>query len=357
MATKSDLSSLIGTADITAYMNKYAVAPKSDDKFFKTLNQKGSFWSTVTINGSSNTAAGIITGEATTPVFSRPEVKSVIGQMLTIGGGYNMSEKDIQEFYELKMKFDSSKNAGDAQALLDFYGNDIQKCRSLIQNEKNYLNWSLLSNACNITNTLANSSYSTSMAVTSYPVEGWQKDESGTDWSNTASLIVTDILAVVEAGRAKQKRYTKMFVNSKTFGYIRKNLEVQNNCASRISVVLASTGMPSEATINQMLNELCGIQIVVISDLVDRESAAGIITTSEVFANDVAVFAESDMIGHWSYNDLVLGNLEVREGYYKIGNILKADPNYSKTYAKAEGFSVIDSYASNFYFKTNAVAW
>ena len=360
MAVKTNLSSLLTSADLSAYFLKYAAEIKSDDKYFRTVEHKGDNWGTIGLQGAqTNLAAGLISSNASAPVLSRPSVQSVIGSFLEFGGAFDMSSDDIQQFFDLKQAFASSGNQGDAVALLDFYGGDVARCRSIIQNEKMFLNWNLLSNACNIDITLANSTYGKSMTSTSYPLESWNKDVVATTWSNIASLIVDDIVEAVELGKTKQKKYTRMFVNPTTFNYIRKNTQVQNLCASRISVVLSSVGMPSLDTINMMFNELCGITIVVISDYIDRESVAGIVTTGYAFNDNVVVFSESDALGHFGYKSIAIidPSVEARQGYFIIGNSLETNPSKSTTYSKCKGFSVIDSYASNLYLKIDANAW
>jgi len=324
------------------------------------MKHKTKLWSTMVLkNVNYNLAAGVINNGASAPVLSRPQVETVMGEMLSIGGSFVKSEEDLQEYAELKSAYASSGSNGDMTALINYYGEDLSKCRSIIQNEKAYLNWSLLSSACSIDITLANSGYAKSMSTSKYPLEAWNKDNNATDWSNIASLIIDDIVSAVEVGKSKQKVFKNMFVNPVTFGYIRKNTQVQNYCASRISQLTNSVAMPSADTINQLLNELCGIKIVVISDQIDRESVYGVISTAYAFASDVAVFTESDSVGHWAYTDIYINNpsLEVREGYFIVGNILEVNPSVATTYSKAMGFPVIDSYNSNFYLKTDANAW
>lgn len=361
MATKPiELGNLVGTKDISVFYKNFLVTPKSDDKYFGLIDHKSSFWSNITLQGaSSNQAAGVISADSSVPVMSRPSVKTVSGQMLEFGAGMEKSASDIKEFMELKAAFAASNSAGDGQALIQAYGDDLLKVRSFIQNEKCYLNWSLISNACNIDITLANSTYAKSMSTSGYPVSAWQKDEVATAWSNTASLILDDILGIVEAGKAKQKKYSFMFVNPTTYSYIRKNKQIQDNCASRISVVLGTTSMPSQETINLMLKEVAGVSLIVIEDQIDRANAYGIYTTAYAFNDNVAVFTESEQLGHFGYNKLPIidTNLEVAEGWFTVGSVMRVDPNVAKTYSRAEGFSVIDSYASNFYLKTDAVAW
>ena len=361
MATKPiEISNLVGTKDISAYFKQFLATPKSDDKYFGLIDHKSSFWSTVALQGAtSNQTAGVISTGSKVPVMSRSQITSVMGGMLEFGGAMEKTAKDIKEYMDLKAAFASSGSAGDAEALLKAYGDDLMKVRSFVQNEKAYLNWSLISNACNIDITLANSGYAKSMSTSGYPIEAWQKNETGTDWSNTASLILDDILAVVEAGKAKQKKYAYMFVNPTTYSYIRKNVQIQNSCASRISVVLGTTSMPSMDTINLMLKEVAGITLIVIEDQVDRESVYGIYTTSYAFNDNVCVFTESQQLGHFGYRklDIIDPTKEVAEGWFTVGSVIEVNPSKATTYSKAEGFSVIDSYASNYFLKTNAVAW
>lgn len=359
MAIKQ-INSLISTADISAYFKQFTPSAKSDDRFFRSVNTKSKQWSTATLSNSyANLAGGLISNNSTAPIFSRPTVDTVLGSMVVFGGGFEMTADEIDQFNDLKYAFEKSGNAGDAQALIAFYGNDLNRINGLMKNEKAALNWGLLSNACSITATLANTSFAASMAAMAYPVSAWQKQAVGTTWSNVASTIVTDVQNAVDAGMAQGKTYTRMFVNKKTFGYIRKNTEVQNACASRVSVLLSATAMPNLEQINMMFEQVCGVQVIVVEDLISRESVLNVTTTTSAFADDVAVFAESDELGRFEYNliPIIDGTRETYVDFYQVGNMLEINPSKSTIYGKARGFSVIDSYADNYYLKTNAVAW
>jgi len=118
---------------------------------------------------------------------------------------------------------------------------------------------------------------------------------------------------------------------------------------------------PTMEMVNNMLSQYfdTDIMFVVVNEKVSRESLQGVKTTANPFADGVAVFSQTMQLGHFEWNGIPIidATKETFEDFFIVGNTLKVDPSYSKTYVKGRGFPVVDTYADNIYLKVDAVAW
>lgn len=356
------LGSLITVQDIMGWYLDNPIKPTKALQSFPLVQSDEKTWKTLSNNGLlQNEAADPISLNSKVPVAGREGYKDVLGEMASFGKGREMTADDIEKFEELKRKFATLKNPAVAQQLIDFYGNDLQFIRQAMLAELSYLCWALISNACNIGFVQSNSPYMQGITAMDYGVEAWQKDAVATSWANPAALILDDIESAIELGDDYNKNYLVLNINKKWFQYIRQNTQVQNYCATLVQTITSTQAPPTLEQINAMFDQYFDVpvRLNVIDEKVTRSSRNDVKTTTNPFADGVAVFSQSTVLGHTEWNAIptVDPTRETYESFFLVGNYKEIDPSYSKIYAKGRAFPVVDTYADNFYLKINAVAW
>jgi len=357
------IGSVLSIEDITAWYNDNPILPtKAEVSFPIVQNMKSTTWKTISNPTTAlNEAADHMSLNSVIPVSGRPGYQSVIGEMTTFGKGYEWTADEIEKYNELKINFQQLQNASAAQALLDFYGDDLKKIRLSMVAQMAYIGWSLLSSACKYSFISANSIYMQGITAMEYPVAAWQKDDVGTSWANPAALILDDIQGILDVGEAHSKMYTVIKINQTWFNYVRKNTQIKNQTITLIGSLVGADNSPNLAQINEMLVSYFDTNVIfeVINEKVTREDLEGAKTTANPFQDGVAVFAQSTEVGHFEWNKIPIidPTREVYESFFLTGNYTQIDPSYAKIYGKARAFSVVDTYADNFYLKINAVPW
>ena len=261
----------------------------------------------------------------------------------------------------MKKRFEELKNPASAQALIDFYGNDLRFVRQSMVAEMSYLSWALISNACNLGFVAANSPYMAGLANMDYAVDAWQKDAVATSWADSAAEILDDIQGVIDEGETYGKEYLTLTVNKTWFTHIRNNEQVQKYAATMVQNLFSTQAPPTLEAINAMFDSYFNmpVRLEVVDEKVTRASLTDVKTTANPFQDGVAVFSLSNVLGHFEWNGIPIINptSETRESFFTVGSVTTVNPNLSEIYAKGRGFPVIDTYADNFYLKINAVAW
>jgi hypothetical protein len=365
MATKEQPiqpAGMLTVQDITAWYQDNPWPLGNVDAYFPLEMSDEDTWKTISPTSYlMNEAADPLSQSSSIPVAGREGFKTVMGGMAEFGKGREMTNKQIQQFEKLKKLVMETKNPAIAQQLVNYYGADLQFVRTAMMSERTYLSYALLSSACNIGFTAANSPYMQSLVNQDYPVEAWQKDDVSTSWSNAAAEILTDIQNVIDTAEARGKYLKKIKINRKWFGYVRMNTQVQKYCATMVQNLYSTQAPPTLLAINTMLQGYFDSDIAfeVIDDKITRANADGTKTTAEAFADGVAVFTMDTQVGRFVWNPIYIDSptQEIAESFFIVGNYKKVDPNWNKIYAKSKGFPVIDTYADNFYLKVNAVAW
>jgi hypothetical protein len=357
-----NLGSMLTVQDITAWYEDNPLNPTKAIESFPLVESDQKSWKTMSNNSLlQNEAADPISLNSKVPVAGRPGYKDIMGEMAPFGKAREMTADEIDKFESLKRKFEETENAADAQALIDYYGNDLKFVRTAMVSEMAYLCWSLLSSACSIGFVAANSPYMQGITAMDYAVEAWQKDAVATSWADPAALILDDIESALELGDDYGKSYVVITVNKKWFTYIRKNTQVQSFSATLVQSLTNTQAPPTEAQINEMFEAYfqVPVRLNVIDEKVTRADRNDDKTTSNPFADGVAVFSQTTVLGHFEWNAIptVDSSRETFESFFLVGNYKEIDPSYSKIYAKGRGFPVIDTYADNFYLKIDAVAW
>jgi len=356
------LDSLISVQDIMGWYQDNPLKPTKADASFPLVQSDQKTWKTISNNALlQNEAADPISLNSSVPVSGRAGFKDVMGEMASFGKGREMTADDIEKFEKLKRDFATLKNPQIAQQLIDFYGNDLAFVRTAMQAERNYLSWALVSNACNIGFVAAHSPYMQGITAMDYGVEAWQKNAVSTSWANSAALILDDIEAAIELGETYGKNYYTITLNKKEFKYVRNNVQIQKYCATLVQNLYSTQAPPTLEAINAMLDSYFNVMVKfnVIDEVITRATLNDVKTTVNPFADGVAVFSATPILGHFEWNGIPIidPTRETYQDFYLVGNLKDIDPSYSKIYAKGRGFPVVDTYADNFYLRINATPW
>lgn len=359
---KPVLDTILTTADISAWFEDNQLPPSVAEASFPLTYNKTKTWKTRSNSVLMlNEAADPISLNSKVPVSGRNGFKDIMGDMATFGKGREWDADEIEEFERLKMEFATMKNPAIATRLLDYYGKDLDFIRNAMRAEQSYLCWALVSNACNIQFLAAHSPYMQGLTAMDYGVATWQKDNVATSWSAPAALILDDIESILNVGETYSKNFTTIKVNKKWFNYIRKNTQIQKYCATLVSNLFNTQAPPTLEAVNGMLAGYFSNQIVrieVVDEKITRALRNDSKTTLNPFADGVAIFSQTPVLGRFEWNDIpIIDGRETPESFFIVGNYRNIDPNYSKIYAKGRAFPVVDTYADNFYLKIDAVAW
>ncbi len=363
MSNPVTVGSMITVQDIQAW---YAANPLPDSKAeaaFPLVKSKTDKWETISpASTATKKAASPISSTSTVPVVGRKGFKSVLGNMAEFGLGRKMNGEKIEEFEDLKIKFEENvSNKAVAQQLLDWFGDDLKFVRDAVINEMTYLDWALVSNACSFSFISSNSPHLIGVNPMEYPIEAWQKIVNATAWSNPASQIITDIYNAIELGKTKNKRINTVTVNQKNFQYVRQNTQVQEFTTTLLGSLTGVATPPNLERVNQMMEDYFGypVKFRVVDEEITRELADQTEVTENPFKNDVAVYSQTEVLGRFQWKSLAIidNTRETAESFFTVGNVKQVDPSNAKTYSKAKGFSVVDTFADNIYQKTNAVNW
>jgi len=312
---------------------------------------------------SANIAADPVGAGSSAPVKSRPGTMTVTGGFGTFKTAREKDETEIEEFISLQTMAASmgSQNPEMLRQIINWMGDDISFCRTAALAEAASLSWALLSSACDLAFVTANSPYLAGINNVTYPVASWQKEDVGTNWTNAATEIITDIKNILEVGRSKGLNYRFIKMNATLFGYVQNNTQVQKYCASYIQNALNLQGVPTLEGINAMLTTYIGrpITIEVIDEVVSRETTAGTFTAETPFADNRAVFSLESRVGSLQYRPLTSrqGVIAQAESFYRIERLAYSDPDLEKTLVKFKAMPVIDTYDRNVYLKTDGAAW
>lgn len=356
------IGSILSVQDVQAYFQDNTILPTKAEQAFPLVNSDNTTWKTLTNNSLPlNEAADPMSLNSTIPVSGRPNYKDVIGEMTTFGKGYEWSADEIEKYNRLQANFTQLKDVAAATALLNFYGDDLSKIRNSMTAQMSYMDWSIISNACEYSFLAANSPYMQGITAMAYPVSSWQKDAVATSWANPAALILDDIQSALDTGDDNAKQFKVIYINKKWFGWIRKNTQIKNQTITLIGNLVGADNNPNLEQINTMLGSYFddSVRFEVIDEKVTRASLTDVKTTASPFKDGVAVFAQDTQLGHFEWNRIPIidPTREVYENFFLVGNYTQIDPSYAKIYGKGRAFPVIDTYADNFYLKVDAVAW
>jgi len=352
----------IGQAEMDAYF-KLTPAPTTKWKeYFPVVQQLGDNWKTLTNKSyAANIAADPAALGSSAPVKSRVGTEVIQGGFGVFKIARTKDETEIQEYNELKAKVSQFTSPQQYNQILTWIGDDIDFVRNAALAQACYLNWALLSSACNLGYIAANSPQLSSLRNIAYPIQAYQKVAVSKAWSDPTALIIDDIKTYVKAAKAKGKIIKNIKINDEWFGHVQNNTQVQKFASTYVQNALNLQGVPSLETVNAMLNQYFRTPIVfdVIDEIVSREAVDGTTTSANPFADGVAVMTVEKRVGSFQFKGLSSNPniISSVEDFYTVERLYKSDPDLEKTLSKFKGMTAIDTYADNMYIKINAVAW
>ena len=357
---------LLTIEDIRAYYTENQLPTAAIDVHFPLSQTLDGSWRTIMGQTNKlNIAADPIESKSSIPVSGRRGYKSVQGELATFGKAFEMDADDFERWHKLQENFARTQNADTAAQLLAFWDDDLANVRRALDNERRYLCYSLISNACSISFAAANSPYLRGLAAMEYPIESWQKDyHSGNNWNDASKDIIGDIQTYfIEPAKTRGFKIRSIKVSSTLFNYIRKNTAIQKYCATLVMNIYNTQAPPTLEAINAMLVEYFGvdaIQFEVIDDLITRENADGSYTTANPFNSVVAVGSPESTVGRFQWKQIYTESpqRETQESFFMVGSYKEEkDVPYGKVYGKAHAFPAVDAYNQMIFFKTNATVW
>lgn len=357
----------VSLEEVKLWYKDNPLPPSKAEAAFPLYKSSQDTWGIISNESANNNeAADPISLDSTVPLSGREGFFKLMGGLSSFGKSRGMKSKDIREYNDLKRLIDSgqSNSPRDAENMLNMYGGDLAFCRTAMYAQMMSLDWSLLSNACSYALTAANSPYMQSIKGMDYPIEAWQKDNVAMSWANPLAEILTDIQSMIDLGVTKQKRFKKILINKTWALHVRNNKQIQLYCATLMSNLFNTQERPTISVVNAMLaRHFEGEQIYfeVIEDTVTRKKADGTTVIGYPFADGVAVFVQSDVIGHFHWKDLSTDiadpSAEYAESFFIVGRETTQNPTSLTFYTKALGFPVVDTALDNVYLKVDAVAW
>jgi len=356
------VGSVLSTQDISAWFIKNPILPSLAETVFPLIKSEQTTWKTIS-NSSNilNEAADPMSLNSPIPVSTRGGFSEVIGEMTTFGKGYEWTADQIEKYERLKRNLSQFKNASAAAELLDYYGADLARVRTAMDAQMAYMDWSIVSNACNYSFLQTNSPYMQGITAMDYGVATWQKDAVSASWALDTTKILDDIQYYLELGEDKGKEYTYIYLNKKSLGWVRANTQIKNQAITLVGSLVGADVNPNLEAINTMMESYFDLPVkfVMINEKVSRESLTGVKTTSNPFQDGVAIFAQESKLGHFEWNQIPIidPTKETLENFYVVGNYTRIDPSYAKIYGKGRAFPVIDTFADNMYVKIDATSW
>lgn len=359
----------IGQAEIDAYFKRMPAPEMNWKTYFPVVQQLSDNWKTL---GNQSYAVNVAADPAalgsSAPIKSRKGTETIQGGFGVFKVARIKDETEIQEFNELQAKSAQFTSPAQYQQILDWMGNDIEFTRNAALSQANYLNWALLSSACDLGYIAANSPQLTSLKNIVYPVAAWQKVDKDTatigitkTWADITALIIDDIENMVNLAEDNGKVVTRIKINKTWFKYVQLNTQVQKYASTYVQNALNLQGLPTLETINSMLGEYFSSDVgfEVVNEKVSREALDGSTTTANPFADGVIVLTAETRVGSFQFKGLTSNPniISVSEDFYTIERLYQSDPDLEKTLSKFKGMSVIDTYADNIYAKVNNTAW
>lgn len=313
------------------------------------------------VNAGINVAADIVGDNSSTPRKKRPIFQSANGDLPKLAISREMKRSEIKD-YQVALALAQNPLAVE---LVQYWANDVDFCFNGVQAQLEYLSWALLSNAGKLTFSSSNNAAVASEFDLDYQVDATtQKKANSTTWATADSADpIGDIAAAVISGKTIGANIKYVFISLANFYKLSSCTQIIKACSAYIANVAGNPQTPDLAAINKMLATqawLNGVQLVIVDQYVTRELADGTQTLANPFADNVAVFSESAILGSTQY-DLLQDNgnvmLRAERAHTVVKKYSHPEPLKEVTLAEADVIPVLDTAYKNIYLKTNAVAW
>lgn len=332
-------------------------------QFFFPLKQNVFFaWKTLSnVLQQPNVAADLKAQNATGARKKRPIMQSASGDLPLMEISRQMERSEIKE-YQTALALAGNDPA--ARALVDFWANDVDFCFNGIQAEFEYIAWALLSNAGALAFTTANNAYFANEFNLDYQVDVANKKNNSISWATAATADpIGDFSATIKAANLLGLNPKHIWINLANWYLLQATTQIKNLTQITINGVASVVSTPSLADVNQAMQKIAylnGVTLHVVDQIITREIADGTRTSANPFADNVAVFTESTILGSSQYSTLQQSDPSViyaRREQVLIKKYGSVEPLSEITIGECDGMPVLDTAYRNMYLKTNAVAW
>lgn len=344
-----------------AYLNML-VMPLTYQFYFPLKKNLFFQWKTLSnILQQPNVAAELQADNATTARKSRPIIQSATGDLPLMTISRQMERSEIKEYQTML-----AMAGGDATAaeLVKIWADDVTFCYTGIQSEFEYIAWALLSNAGSLSFTTANNVYFANQFALDYAVSATQKTANSVSWATTATADpIGDFITVVKAGKLLGLNLRHVWISQDNWYRMQSTDKIKALVKIYINNVASIEVAPSLAQVNAAMSNipyLEGLTIHVVDSTVTREALDGSRTSANPFADNVAVFTESTIIGSSQYSILAQNDPSMIYAQRENALIKKystQEPLSEVTIGECDGIPVLDTAYRNWYLKTNAVSW
>lgn len=344
-------------------LNTLDMKPFLFGTYFPVKKVTGFNWQTLTNQlTAKNVAADLHADNGTIIRKRRPIFQSAKGDLPYIAISREMSRADMKRYQTER----ALAKDGDATALVEFWGEDVDFCANGVQAELEYIAWKLLSNAGVVKfTTTTNATYANEFDL-DYDVYEEQKVTALTDWGDRSNAdVIGDLVKIREEAKKHGRSPRYAFININELYRIASTEQIIKNCASFAANAMGISQTPDLTAINKMLAKqawLGGLQLRVIDQDITREFEDGSFTTGNPFEDHRIILSESEKLGSTQYDILndddaghsILRAVRAHTVIKKYGTI---EPKSEVTIGEADAIPVLDTAYRNIYVRTDKTEW
>lgn len=347
---------------VQARLNTADAKPFLFGTHFPVKKVNGFVWKTLGNQlAKTNVAADIHTDNGTILRKKRPLFQSAKGDIPFISISRELSRSEIKD-YQTALALAQD---GDASALVQYWGEDVDYCFNGVQSELEYIAWALASNAGKLSFTTTNNATFANEFDLDYDVDAdVQKKNTATNWGTAASAdIIGDLASAIKTAKGNGLNPKVGFINLDLLYKICSAEQIIKSCASYLANATSMAQTPDLAQVNQMLARqawLNGLQLVVIDQTITRELQDGSQTSANPFADNRMILAETARLGTTQYDILKEENpsiIRAERAHTVIKKYATVEPQSEITIGAADAVPVFDSAYRNVYLKTDGSAW
>jgi len=362
MATVTD-TLIQGLTDrmVQARIDSIDVKPFNFGTLFPVKKVNGFSWKMLTnAAGAKNVAADVHADNGSIIRKKRQLFESAQGDIPFISISREMKRSEIKDYQTAA----ALAQGGDAIALVDYWGNDVDFCFNGVQAELEFIALKLMSGAGKLAFTSSNNATFAAEFDLDYSVDDDMKKATTTDWGTPATAdILGDLATFVRYAKGKNRNPKFAFVSLNTFYKIVSADQIIKKCATLVENSVGVASSPDLKTLNAMLVKqawLNGLQFVVIDQDITRETIDGTQTTGNPFDDDILVLSDTLVQGSTQYDILNVDNpsiIRAERSHTVVKKYGTIEPTSEVTIGEADAVPVFNNAYKNLYVKTNAVSW
>lgn len=308
-----------------------------------------------------NVAAELQSDNSSVARKRRDVMQSATGDLPLMSISREMSRGKIKE-YQIALAL--AQGNATATELVRMWADDVSFCFNGVQSEYEYIAWALISNAGVLGFSLSNNVYFSNEFDLNYEVDDTQKTANSVAWSDTSNAVpIEDFQAVMKASKPLGLNLKELWINQDNWYLLQNTDQIKELTQVFLGGVATAQSVPSLESVNAALKNvtyLGGLTIHVVDQLITREAKDGTRTSANPFADNVAVFTESTILGSSQYSILQQNDPAIIYAQRENTLIKKygtAEPVSEVTIGESDGIPVLDTAYRNWYLKTNTVSW